>query len=446
MTLRGEKGDLEIVGNGEGDEFEVEMGRDIERTVRGCGETSMGIIELEVTKFEVLEPEEDNVNVGEAGKGGMESDVKGKRRTPTDIMKSNPTTPKSHLSKNKSKNNSNTSTTSQNPSIPSISSSSTETKTIIPSIYQVESAKTIIKTVMGTILITPRPDSRSSIAYSNTSDTSKTISTHSRNSRIHDEGGDKFEDHEGDLKDLREEVLREGIESKVEWSMRMKRYQKEELQYLGLDLISPKLTPPYSKPTTPPPPPPSPPSSLIPSSITPSIKAIDPDKPTPQLSQAKKTSIPLPENNLMEPSPRFGQGRRLHKSAKLSKERFEIWLNGLSPGKTSTGSPVIEPQTGTAVSRTSTLANEEVAGVELEKGDLENGGEELDGNGEREKDIINRLEGCKECCRSYETDKEPEEQRWVGEMVTSSVFKTVEGTKMRDWGVQTDLTGCLIVF
>ena len=424
MTLLREKDNLEIVGNGVGDEFEVEMrreGRDVEKTGRECGEISNGL-EIGVTKVEVVESKE--VKGGIRGTG---SDVKVKRRTFTDIMTTNPSTPTSHLSPNASKD----STNNSNPSIPSISASIPETKPIIPSINQFDSAKTIVKTITpkGPILITQRPRSRSSIT-SNTSDTSETVLTHSRISQIHD-GGEKFGD-QGDLRSVEVES-REENESKVAWSWRMKRYRKEELAFLGLDMIFPKLSPPCLESGTPPPPPPT---SLF-SGITPSVNATDSDQPN-QLSQQEQTPSPRAEDKLKGPCHRFVQGRRLHKAAKLSKERFEIWLNGLSSGKTSTGNSVIEPETEVAVSQNS-IANGEVAGGEPEKG-------VLNGKGEREKEIVNNFEGWKQSWRKYEAFPESGDQRWVDEMVNSSVFENVEGIKTRDWGVQTDLTGRLIVF
>ena len=295
--------------------------------------------------------------------------------------------------------------------------------------------------------MTPSPHSRSSIA-SNTSDTNETVSTYSRISQIHD-GGEKFGDPNGESRSV--EVLR--VESKVAWSRRMKRYRKEEVNFLGLEMIFPKLIPPCLEQGTPPPPP----TSHF-SEINPSVNVTDPDKPT-QLPQEKNTASLLSEDRLKGPSHRVVLGRKLHKSAKLSKERFEKWLNEFSPGKNSTGNCFIEPETEVAVSEHS-VADGEVAGVELEKGDLEkgggdlekgggdleNGGGKFDGTVETETEIDNNFEGWKQSWRKYETYPESGDQRWVDEMVNSSVFENVEGIKMRDWGVQTDLTGCLIVF
>jgi hypothetical protein len=190
----------------------------------------------------------------------------------------------------------------------------------------------------------------------------------------------------------------ETIESPLQKSARLKRYRAEEIQYLGLEIIKPTIPPP---PKTPPPSPPC--------------------------------NVNAGVANANGASPR---------SVKLSKERFEDWLDTLNP----CASPAIPAsQPSTIAESEEGLTDSEIVGdmdvlsgargedtaiknaigaIGVEDGDSEtlrdgNGGVKairLEGFGE----MVGR---CKECGR-----------------------KVLEGVVSRELGVQTDLTGGLISF
>ena len=90
------------------------------------------------------------------------------------------------------------------------------------------------------------------------------------------------------------------IETPLEWSARMKRYQQEEIQYLGLDIIKPQISPPV-------------------------VKTLPTVKPTPVVQ--KVCPYRPPRNDTV-----------------LSKQRFEEWLDTLHP-RASPGIPVSQPST-----------------------------------------------------------------------------------------------------
>jgi hypothetical protein len=189
----------------------------------------------------------------------------------------------------------------------------------------------------------------------------------------------------------------ETIESPLQKSERLKRYRAEEIQYLGLEIIKPTISPPPNPtpPTTPPP------------------------------SHCHGFS-------------EVGNGNGRLRSANLSKERFEEWLDTLNP----CASPAIPAsQPSTVAESEENLTDSEVVGdmdvdsetrgtdttvknftgaIGAEDGDSET---LRDGNGVMAAPLKGDTVGrCKECGRR--------------------IFEGIT----RDLGVQTDLTGGLIVF
>jgi hypothetical protein len=195
-------------------------------------------------------------------------------------------------------------------------------------------------------------------------------------------------------------------ESPLQKSARLKRYRAEEIQYLGLEIIKPTISPPPK-----PPPPRTPPSS-----------------PLNVYSGVGNRN----GNGNGGPSPR---------SVKLSKERFEDWLDTLNPCA-SPAIPASQPSTiaeseenltdseivaGTAVEterRTDTTIKKFIGAMGVEDGDSET---LRDGNGGvmavRLQELGDLVGRCKECGR-----------------------KVLEDVVSRELGVQTDLTGGLISF
>jgi hypothetical protein len=153
------------------------------------------------------------------------------------------------------------------------------------------------------------------------------------------------------------------IESPLEWSARMRRYQEEEIRYLGLSTIKPQPSLPLKK------------------------------TPTKQSVSPNTTSI---------------------KYNKLSKQRFEEWLDTLNP----IASPTIP------VSKPSTIAESE---------DLSSSESEPHPEIQPHDDSLT--------CRNIQPPRpmDPNCCSNCGRKIWSEV-------KSRDWGVQTDITARLVVF
>lgn len=266
----------------------------------------------------------------------------------------------------------------------------------------------------STILFIPRTNPHSSKSYSNSS----TITT---------------------LSNPAAESMRSAVavveipESRVEWAKRMRRYQMEEVQHLGLDLISsdPNVlnrTPaPFDRTCY-----------LEKADI---IPRVEPRRPLQQLAntigqphpnQFLSTAAESPDAKEAKGSEgqrprRHIKPRRPNKSAKLSKERFEKWLDSLTPG-----SPII----GTSRPSTS-VANSEIDPPGLPDKDENVFALESISQG----DVPVLEEGIEGPCRECGKVKRD-----------GSVFDRVDqgrverGKAIRDWGVQTDISGCLIVF
>jgi hypothetical protein len=411
--------------------------------------------------------------------GVEESGITGKKMTRTITPTANTNTPQPPIQVQVSTENSKATITrgpTQETSIPSqsprsdlSSESTTATKTILETPLTCHS-KSIHTTLQGTILITPSHHSRSSISYSSNS-TSE--STDSRISRIpfkengeftNFEGNEKsinferngkfihYKDNDHGLMDIKSRNSTDSLtrvdESRIEWSRRMVRYQKEEVRCLGLEIISlnsnscQKSILPLPGGST----------SQASQSETSLISRNTPAKVSNSPTPSPETKPPIPHMNEKLPhveeksaKERRTQGRRLHKSAKLSKERFEMWLNGLIPGSPAESRvPVIESQGEGEMSETCIPGNE-VGGVVLEKGPGEraNGLGGLQGTGEKENGIVDNGEGVTEERGRDEIKTDDRDERVGCEMMNGTKF---EGRKMRDWGVQTEVSGCLIIF
>jgi len=171
------------------------------------------------------------------------------------------------------------------------------------------------------------------------------------------------------------------IETPLEWSARMKRYQQEEIQFLGLDIIKPQISLPQPQQPQPP---------VI--KKLPAVQNVRPDRSDCQIKIATR-------NNMV-----------------LSKQRFEEWLDTLHP-RASPGISVSQPATiaNSDTSLNCALENDRVCKWLPSPDDGSMSGNThgiplLDAN---------TFNGC-------------------GRSIWSE-------TTSRNWGVQTDITGCLII-
>jgi hypothetical protein len=167
----------------------------------------------------------------------------------------------------------------------------------------------------------------------------------------------------------------DAIETPLEWSARMKRYQQEEIQYLGLDILKPRISLP-AKPVIKP---------LSAVKTLPLVQAIHPHRPVDNSSR----------NDMV-----------------LSKQRFEEWLDTLHPHE-SPRIPTSQPST-VAFSTISKCSSENDQNDNL----LQPRDDFLTHH------FIPPLDSntCNGCGRSISSE-----------------------TVSRDWGVQTDVSGCLII-
>jgi hypothetical protein len=301
------------------------------------------------------------------------------------------------------------------------------------------------------ILYIPNPNSRSSKTYSGNDNSSSIIDLGdiTSNSIASQESVDQSITSDEEVVEQDQDIP----ETKLEWSRRMKRYQQEEWQYLGLNLITtpPAFPPsigvkvPQSHGMAPTPPDSSkittsqfgnaefsskgtPQNNLQPNTETnpPQQPPIRPTTGSPIMQTPSKGMLPAGETGRGRARHDFAPGgRRLNKSAKLSKERFEEWLDGLIPG-----SPTSRPSTITTNSDNGARDRSRDGKVF-----------DLDDVAEERKGVpvvgVVGSEVCRGCGmvwdggiygRGGESDLSPR-----------------RGEGIRDWGVQTDISGCLIV-
>lgn len=174
----------------------------------------------------------------------------------------------------------------------------------------------------------------------------------------------------------------ETIESPLEWSARMKRYQQEEIQYLGLNLIKAHHTTPLTTPL--------PKIPLLTQQSSPPVI----QNTTLAANIKPKITAPLVKSS----------GEIPYKDTALSRRRFEEWLDTLHV-KASPAIPASQPSTSYAAS---------------EKG-LEVAGEE------------DRKDACVQDLNVFD-----------GCIARKGIWNGYSEMKFRDWGVQTDVSGCLI--
>jgi hypothetical protein len=152
------------------------------------------------------------------------------------------------------------------------------------------------------------------------------------------------------------------IESPLEWSARMKRYQEEEIEYLGLKLVRPRI-PEYS------------------------IIGNEPQGNLPRRAVCVPSYIPAPRQLI------------------LSKERFEEWLDTLSPR----ASPIVPASQSSTVAEPGRISNSSSAPLATPASQA------------KQNRIPSVQEICSECRKEFGREKQT-----------------------RESGVQTDISGGLI--
>jgi hypothetical protein len=197
------------------------------------------------------------------------------------------------------------------------------------------------------------------------------------------------------------------VETPLQWSARMKRYQEEEIEYLGLTTIKPIL-----------------------SANAPTVSRFDPRTPVSCVVRESTTPISEPSRGASEKESRiFGNSSRRDVQVPLSRRRFEEWMDGLS----GMASPSV------TVSRPSTVVDSEddfsgrVSGVTGDERDVSTVTMESCQVSGEEDDVGT--------VRMVESERDYEERK-----VCVECGREMLRESSREWGVQTDISSRLIVF
>ena len=200
------------------------------------------------------------------------------------------------------------------------------------------------------------------------------------------------------------------VETPLEWSLRMKRYQEEEIEYLGLTTIKPVLSTP------------------IPTSIHTTTTTRTPTLVLRKLAPAVREVTPVSEFQESIGLARSEESSPKKTYTRLSKRRFEEWLEKISPY-----------QSPPPASQPSTVADDD---EELS---------ELVSIGEEQSDVctVVKMESDEESesntVRMMGSGGGDKEMVDVGKKVCGECGREM-GKMSREWGVQTDLSSRLIVF
>jgi hypothetical protein len=237
------------------------------------------------------------------------------------------------------------------------------------------------------------------------------------------------------------------VETPLEWSLRMKRYQEEEIEYLGLTTIKPVLSTPiptstHTTPTTRNP-------TLVLRKPRPSVREVTPvpqprESPIPTPTSTRTPTLVLRKLSpavqevtpMSEPQESIGLASSEESSPKktytrLSKRRFEEWLEKISPY-----------QSPPPASRPSTVADDdeelsERVSISEEESDVCTV-VKLESDEESESNTVRMVGSGGGDLKEMVVD--------VGKKVCGECGREIMGKTSREWGVQTDLSSRLIVF
>lgn len=200
----------------------------------------------------------------------------------------------------------------------------------------------------------------------------------------------------------------DAVESLLEWSARMKRYQQEEVQYLGLNFVKPNfLSPPMSETH------PRRSSPPIAQSQPLSSAIVRPPLHLLPIAQSQTQSSPVVKR-------RPSQKLTPQKDTNLSKQLFEEWLDTLHLARAGPAIPASQPST--------------FADSDKNSDTLTMSGNVSEGPSSREDILKPKPKGD-----SPHVVQDSNICNSCGKSIWNQI-------KYRDWGVQTDVSGCLIIF